>query len=165
MKRLMTIALLLAGLTACAQGRWTTYELQADELTGEPGGKYMKFVNDTLGSVTIREGDDFWMRVESNDGSFYGIYNNTENVAIVHVLCGLYDDKGKLTDKYDGKMHGTEHQNLRSAWLDKDWSYFGQKPVMKKIIAGLKSGGGHARIVIHRVGKPDFDIKVTPFRP
>lgn len=165
MKRLMTIALVLSAvLAASAQGRWTTYELQADELTGEPGGKYMKFVNDTLGSVTVREGDDFWMRVESNSGNFYGIINN-EFVGIVHVLCGLYDDKGKLTEKYDGKLHGTENYNFRSVWLDNGWAYFGQKAVMKRIIAGIKSGGGFARIVIHRVDKPDFDLKVTPFRP
>ena len=165
MKRLMTIALVLSAvLAASAQGKWTTYELQADELTGEPGGKYMKFVNDTLGSVTVREGDDFWMRVESYDGNFYGIYSSTENVGIVRILCGLYDDNGKLVEKYDSKIRGTEHHNFRSVWLDSSWAYFGQKAVMKKIIAGIKSGGGSARIVIHRVDKPDFDLRVTPFQ-
>ena len=163
MKKLLTIALmLLVELTASAQGTWVTYELEVDELTGEPGGKYMKFVNDTIGSVTIHEGDDFWMRVESCNGNFYGIYD-TNRVGIVQMLLGLYDDNGKLLDKYEGKIHGTEHLNFRSVWIDKDWSYFGQKPVLKKIIARMKSGNGYARIVIHRVDMPDFDLKITPY--
>lgn len=132
MKKLLTIALmLLAELTAGAQRAWTTYELEADELTGEPGDKYMKFVNDTIGSVTIRESDDFWMHVESCNGNFYGIYD-PNNVGIVQMRFGLYDSSGKLLDKYDGKIHGTEYLNFRSVWIDKDWSYFGQKPVFEK---------------------------------
>lgn len=154
--------MLLVELTVYAQGTWSTYELKADELTGEPGGKYMKFANDTIGSVTIREGDDFWMKVESYNGYFYGIYD-PNRVGIVQMLFGLYDGNAKLLDKYDGKVHGIEHMNFRFVWVDKDWSYFGQKPVLKKIIAGMKSGTGYARIVIHRVDMHDFDLKITPY--
>ena len=162
MKKLLIIALIMVGMTANAQGIWSMYELQADELIGEPGGKYIKFTNDTIGSVTIREGDDFWMQVESSNGNFYGIYD-PNSVGIVQMLFGLYDGNGNLLVKYDGKIHGTEHTNFRSVWIDKDWAYFGQKPVLKKIIAGMKSGSGYARLVIHRVNMPDFDLKITPY--
>jgi len=53
--------------------------------------------------------------------------------------------------------------NFRSVWIDKNWSYFGQNPVLKKIIADMKSGTGYAQIVIHRVDIHDFDLKITPY--
>ena len=163
MKRLLTIALvLLAGLTAGAQGKWTTYELQADELTGEPGGKYMKFVNDSIGSVTIREGEDLWMEVETCKGCFYGTYQGT--TGYVKALIGIYDGSGKLVEKYDGNIHGVENMNFSVAFVDKDWIYR-QKGVLKKAVAGMKSGVGSVRFVIRRVDLPDFDLIVQPFRP
>lgn len=167
MKRLMTIALgLLAGLTACAQGKWTTYEVLADELTGEPGGKYMKFVNDTIGSVTVREGDDLWMLVETCKGRFYGVLSgNNGTTGHVDVLIGLYDDSGKLVEKNDATLHGIEHLNFSQAFVDTNWMYYhGTKAKLKKAVAGIKSGTGSVRIVIHRVDLPDFDLKVTPFQ-
>ena len=52
MKKLLTIAMmLLAGLTANAQGKWSIVKVEADELKGVKGGESYKFSVDSNNKV------------------------------------------------------------------------------------------------------------------
>ena len=167
MKKLLTIVLLLSSLTTNAQGTWSVFYRQTDELIGEPGGKYYKFSNDTLGSVILREGDEWKLRVESYNGEFYSkVYDGpVKRITAVKVLMGLYDNSGKLQEKLGYEIEGEESQNFRNAWInDDDWIYTpGQRSKFKKMVNGMLLGDGYVRIVIKRMNKPDFDLKVLPY--
>lgn len=159
--------MLVSGIAVNAQGMWSTFNRPADELVGEPGGKYYKFSNDTLGAVIIREGEDWKFRVETYKGSFYAkVYDGpAKRVTAVKVLMGLYDNNGKLVEKLGYEIEGEEHQSYRAAWInDDDWVYTPtHRSKFRKMITGMFSGEGFVRIVIKRMDMPNFDLKIMPY--
>ena len=168
MKKLLTMLLLLfVALATNAQGIWSVFYRQTDELIGEPGGKYYKFSNDTLGSVILKEGDDWKLRVESYNGEFYSkVYDGpAKRLTAVKVLMGLYDKSGKLQEKLGYEIEGDESQSFRNAWInDDDWIYTpGQRSKFRKMVNGMLFGDGYVRIVVKRINKQNFDLKVTPY--
>ncbi len=166
-KLLSLLSMLIISLSLHAQGTWSEFNRQADELIGEPGGKYYKFSNDTLGAVIVREGDDWIFRVESYNGEFYSkIYNGSvKRVTAVNILMGLYDANGKLLEKLDDEIEGEESQSFRIAWTNEDWAYTpGKRAKFRKMVSGMLSGNGYVRIVIKRMNMPAYDFKITPYK-
>lgn len=166
MKNLLTIVLLLLSMKTSAQGTWSSFNVNADELKGEPGGVYYKYAIDTLGAVTMREGEEWKFRIESYHGTFYGIVHDgsVKRIPAVRILMGLYDVNDKLIEKIDNDIEGDENLGYRSAWVNDEWPYTpGQRTKFKKMISGMWSGNGYVRIVIKRINMPDFDLKITPF--
>ena len=70
MKKLITIVLLLAGMTVHAQGTWTTVDTPADELKGEKGGTHYKYIVEGLGEIEIYDWNDWLFKVTTYDGGF-----------------------------------------------------------------------------------------------
>lgn len=168
MKKFLTIALMLfAGLSAVAQGKWSTFNREPDELIGESGGLYYKYSIDSLGSITIREGDDWKFSIESYQGNFYGYtrLRSDKEVGVVHILMGLYDLNGNLLEKVDEGIESDQNMGYHSAWINTDWlNIYGQRNKLKKMVSCMKSGGGYVRIVVKRTNMPDFDMKITPYQ-
>ena len=94
MKKLLTIAmLLLAGLSAGAQGIWTTVETPADELKGEKGGTHYKYSVEGLGEIEIYDWNDWLFKVTTYDGGFNfdeiktkQVYNSNLSVNFPQIL-------------------------------------------------------------------------------
>ncbi len=169
MNKLMTIALLLVGMTASAQGTWTTkFEVQQDMLKDEPGGTYYKYAIDTLGAVIIRQGEEMKFRVESYSGSFCGFLSTTSGgwqVPYVEVRMGLYDGSGKLTEKLVTNIESDYSNGYCSAWPSENWiTTPALRGKFKKMVSGMYSGDGYVRIVIKRMNKPDLDMKIKPLK-
>lgn len=164
MKKLFTISLMLiAWLTACAQGTWSTGMNEADELKGLLGGPYYRYDVEGVGSFILWDWEDWKFRIITDKGKF------EENISsgkwYTSINLGLYSSDGKLTDKLESIIE-VNHSNPNTATIDKNWmAYYGpgRKSKIKKMIRALKSGEGYVRIVCSRVGMQDFDLKITKY--
>lgn len=162
-KVLFMIALLAAGLTAGAQGKWEKVEQAADELTGSKGGTRYWFAVEGMGHMTVWDWDDAQFCLASDGHPFATEVAGT--YIGMKVLVGLYNEAGEMDEKFE-------------MWLDKDRDYpgtvirtrnagtmsnpVGQKKRVNKIFSRLHSGKGYVRIVAARYNAGNFDIKIYP---
>lgn len=176
MKKLLTIALLLVGITANAQkdstttaivqvaqeGMWSTGMNEADELKGTKAGPYYRYDMEGMGSFILWNFDDWNFKIITEKGMFDVWHNNYGNY-YVKVIMGLYTLDGKLIEKFDNTIQA-DHTDGKSAWINKNWLYFpSHRKKLRKMMRTLKSGDGYIRIVCPRKGMPDFDMKVTKY--
>lgn len=180
MKKLLTSAMLLVGLTSGAQGIWTTVETPADELRGEKGGTHYKYSVEGLGEVEIYDWNDWLFKVTTYDGGFVfdeiktkQVYNSDLSVRTVplstpkykcNVLIGLYDQSDALKNKLDLEMEVDQHQKCQNLTINKSWYFYPQTgKKVNKLFKAIREGKGYLRIVAKRKEMPDFDIKITPY--
>ena len=161
MKRLMTIALvLLAGLTACAQGRWTVSHREADELKGEKAQDVYIYDVDGVGSLVVWDWNSPNFRLISERGGFRKMVSGGSTY--VPVTVGFYDENGKLEKRFTINL--LEELNHSGRFIATAERYlFGRKDI-KKTLARLKSGKGYVRMVAMLYNQPDFDLRVTPYQ-
>ena len=181
MNKLLTIMmLLLAGLTAGAQGTWSTTTIVADELKGEKGGTHYKYSVEGLGEVEIYDWNDWLFKVTTYDGGFdfdeirtkqvlnANFTTRTEPLSTpkyqCNVLMGFYDKNNYLKDKLELEMEVDQHQKCQNLTINKSWYFYPQTGrKVKKLFKAMREGKGYLRIVAKRKGMPDFDIKITPY--
>ena len=185
MKKLLTIVLmLLAGITANAQGVWTTIETPADELKGEKGGIHYKYSVEGVGEIEIYDWNDCLVRVRTYEGSFdyqeiksrqvmnYSMGGGVSTQSVPYatprfsstVLIGKYDDNGKLKTKSEEGWEVDRSQNCQNVTVNKKWFFYPQScRKIKKLVKAMQSGDGYVRIVIKRKEMPDFDLIITPY--
>ena len=168
MKKLLTIALMLIGITAYAQGTWTTVKVEADELKGIKGGESYQFSADSIGSVEITDWKKDRITITTNEGVFeyskHEVVNSVTHmnkvVYVSKILIGLYNSEGALQEKLDGESY-FDDENPKSLLVV--GRTFKQTRQMKLMLKALQSGDGYMRIVVKRKEMPDFDLKITPY--
>lgn len=164
MKKLMTIALLLlAGLTASAQGKWSTGMNKGDELKGTKDTPYYLYEVEGMGSFCLWDWKDWSFKITTDKGVF-DVWNNDRGKYWVDITMGLYSLDGKLLDKFSREIEAN-HVNLKSAWMNTDWLYMrSPRGKIKKMFKAVKNGTGYIRIICKRRNSPDFDLKVMPYK-
>ena len=164
MKKLLVITLMmLSGMTATAQGVWSTGMNEADELKGLLGGPYYRYDVEGIGSFILWDWEDWKFRIITDKGKFEEHISSGKWYTSINL--GLYSSDGKLTDKLESIIE-VDHSDPNTATIDKNWmAYYGpgKKSKIKKMIRSLKSGDGYVRIVCSRVGMQDFDLKITKY--
>jgi len=71
MKKLFTIVLMLiAGLTVCAQGTWSTGTIEADDLKDEKGGVFYRYDLEGIGSLILRDWEGWEFKIITESGQF-----------------------------------------------------------------------------------------------
>jgi len=161
MKRLMTIALvLLAGLTACAQGKWSVSHREADELKGQKAQDVYIYEAAGIGSLVVWDWKSPNFRLISEKGMFRKMVSGGNT--FVPVKVGFYDESGKLEKSFTINL--LEELNHSGRYIaTADFYMLGRKDI-KKTLARLKSGKGYVRMLAMLYNQPDFDLKVTPFQ-
>ena len=82
----------------------------------------------------------------------------------VHV--GIYDEHGKMTEKFDmwlDRENNRGNRFVRTRNAGTMSNPMGQKGKVKKIFKALQSGKGFVRIVGARFERGDYDLKILPF--
>ncbi len=163
MKKLFTIALMLiAGMTASAQGTWSTGMNEVDELKGLLGGPYYRYDLEGMGSFVLWDWEDWKFRIVTDKGKFKEQLASSGNY-YVSLFIGLYSLDGKLTEKFDLIIE-PDHSSPYIATINKNWMYFPKhRRKIKKMIRTLKSGDGYVRIVCGRRDMQDFDLTITKY--
>lgn len=171
MKKLFAITLLLlTGLTASAQGQWTTVKVEADELKGVKGGESYQYSVDSIGYIEIADWKKDRIIITTNVGEFEYSKREVANpvthmnkvVYVSKVLIGLYNTEGALQEKLDGESYFDEEGESKSLLVV--GRTFTQARQMKRILKAVRSGEGYLRVVCKRKDLPDFDIKTTPYQ-
>lgn len=171
MKKLFTIILmLLAGITANAQGTWITAKVEADELKGIKGGESYQYLVDNIGYIEITDWKKDRIIITTNEGEFEYSKHEVVNpvtrmnkvVYISKVLIGLYNVEGALQEKLDGESYFDEEGESKSLLVV--GRTFSQTRLMKRILKAVQSGEGYLRVVCKRKDMPDFDIKTTLYQ-
>ena len=159
----MTIALvLLTGLTAGAQGKWSTGMNVADELKGQEAQPYYLYRVDGEGSFVVWDWDDFLFKVNTFKGVFDVWYYESDAVRVAYVTLGLYSLEGKLIDRLDN-LELIADVDGRSAWVNKDGFWYSVRKKIKKMKKALKSGSGYLRLLSPRRGAPELDFNIMPY--
>lgn len=160
MKKLLTIVLmLLAGLTANAQGKWEVVHNEADPMKGEVERDVYIYRVDNVGSVVVWDWSKADFRLITNNGLFNTWATSSSVFAPVKV--GFYDDNGELEKMLTINLV-PEANSMKKRLVTSDF-YFGGRSDIKKIITRMKSGKGYVRIIASRYNESDYDIKITPF--
>ena len=160
MKNLLTIVLLLlASLTAEAQGRWEVVHNEADPMKGEVERDVYIYSADNIGSVVVWDWSKADFRLITNKGLF-NIWVSSGS-AFAPVKVGFYNDSGELEKMFSITLV-PEDNSMKKRLVTSDF-YFGGRGDIKKIISRMKSGKGYVRIIASRYNESDFDIKITPF--
>lgn len=163
MKKILTIAMLLAGLTASAQGTWSIGMNEADELKGYLGGPWYRYDVEGVGGLILWDWNDWTFKFYTEDGAFDVWLNERNGNCFIKVAIGCYTLDGKLIGKFEDRVEA-DHINQKSAWINKKWIYsWSQSKGLKKMLRALKTGEGYMRIVCKRKGAPDFDLKIMPY--
>ena len=163
MKKLMTIALvLLVGLTACAQGKWTYSNFQADELKGQQAYTAYQYEVPGVGSYVSWGWDDPDFRLITQKGIFNEsiCYEWYGSFRAYRVLVGIYDAKGELQDKFYVQMYKESSGPGDKIHLS---SMKKQRKLAKKIAKALSDGDGFVRFVCARYSQSDFDLTVPHY--
>lgn len=170
MKKLLTIAMmLLAGLTANAQGKWSIVKVEADELKGVKGGESYKFSVDSVGTIVIGDWKKDRIVITTNEGEFEYSKNEVVNrvtninkvVYVSKVLIGLYNNDSELQEKLDGESYfdGEHPKSLLVVGRT-----FTQTRQIKHMLKAVQTGTGCLRVVIKRKNMADFDIRTTKYQ-
>ena len=171
MKKLFAITLLLlTGLTASAQGQWTTVKVEADELKGVKGGESYQYSVDSIGYIEIADWKKDRIIITTNVGEFEYSKREVVNpvthlnkiVYVSKVLIGLYNREGALQEKLDGESYFEEEGDSKSLLVV--GRTFTQARQMKRMLKAVQSGGSSLRVVCKRKNMPDFDIKTTLYK-
>ena len=143
------------------QGRKT---IEADELKDEKGGVFYRYDLEGVGSVILRDWKDWEFKIITESGEFDSFEMNDEISHGIFYTFGYYNDDNKLEFKFKDDRLEVDHNNKKSAWINKKWTHdFYNKNKIKKAFCALKEGKGYVRIVYARKSAPDFDLKVTPY--
>lgn len=162
MKKLLTIALLFAGLTASAQGVWITGVTEPDNLKGIPERTYYQYDVEGVGSFILFDWDDWTFHIFTDKGTFDV---RPENSGSLPILMGLYTPDGQLIEKLETTI-AANYTTRTSAWVNKEWWYLhNPKKKIKRMLQALKTGEGYVRIVCKRQGviNQDFDLTITKY--
>ncbi len=90
MKKLLTIGmLLLAGLTAKAQGVWSTGVIEGDALKGTPTRTYYQYDVEGMGSFILFDWEDWYFHIFTDKGTFDVQYSSSVGHHISFSM-GLY---------------------------------------------------------------------------
>ena len=162
MKKLLAIALLLfAGLTASAQGTWSTGMNEADELKGFLGGPYYRYDVEGMGAFVLWDWEDWKFRILTDKGTFY-VQSGSVGKYVSYTM-GLYTLDGQLTDKLENWIEA-DNTSYNTATINTNWWYtHSPKKKIKKMLQALKSGEGYVRIICKRNNMQDFDLKITKY--
>lgn len=169
MKKVMnTMLMLLAVLTASAQGEWQKTMTEADELKGEKARTVYIFSQQGVGDFIVWDFNDYQFRLVSEElfNTEAGYSRYTGSYAGQSILIGLYDDNSKLIEKFTlwlDKEDNKAGRFLRTRDRGTMNNPVGQKKKVKKMFTHLLSGSGYVRIVAERYNNTDFDLKITPF--
>ena len=159
----MTIALLLlAGLTAGGQGKWTYSNLPADELKGQQAYTAYQYEVPGVGSYVSWGWDDPDFRLITQKGIFNEsiCYEWYGSFRAYRVLVGIYDGKGKLQDKFYVQMYKESSglgDKIHLSAMKK------QQKLGKKISKALSNGDGYVRFICARYSQSDFDLTVPHY--
>lgn len=171
MKKLLTIALmLLAGLTAGAQGTWTTGMTAGDELKGTKPKPYYYYEVPGMGEFVSWTWEDAYFRLISEhpfqvwEKTLLFQNGNQVNTGELYVpmTAGIYDKNGKLEKKVEFNMIVEDNTGNRQIHTYKFYGMSGRGK-LRKIISKIRSGEGYVRFVAGRAGMSDFDLTVTPY--
>lgn len=165
-KVLLTIVLLLAGLTAGAQGKWTVTEQQADELTGQEAGRVYSFTSPGMGTLVVWDWNTPQFRIVGDEVFGVRFASGSSALRGLTIMVGIYDDAGALTDKFEMWLDAERQRNdqfIRTRDAGTMSNPMGQKKKVRKIFDALQSGKGYVRIVAPRYNRTDFDMKITPY--
>lgn len=164
MKKLLTIALLLVGMTASAQGQWTTGMTKGDDLKGTKDSPYYLYEVEGEGYFVVWDWEDWKFKFGTVKGTFDVWYYNTTANRFIEPVIGLYSMDGQLIEKFEDQLQA-DHINKKTAWINKSWPYrSAQKKKIKRMLRALKDGEGYLRIVCKRRGAPEFDFVVQPYK-
>lgn len=158
-KMFFIITLLLAAVTASAQGEWQTITTEADELKGTHGGDVCIYEIKGTGSFVVWDWNDPQIRITSDNGIF-----NMKG-GWLKTLVGIYNGSGKMKEKFElwlGEEDGSGYRYART--INKGMIPPGQKKKVKKIFDALLSGEGFVRIIAPIYDKADFDMKIIPYQ-
>ena len=169
MRKLLTITLMLVGMTAYAQGAWRTVKVEADELKGIKGGESYQFSVDSIGSIEITDWRKDRIVITANSGEFEyskqevvnSVTHMNKTVYVSKVLIGLYNSEEALQEKLDGESY-FDGENPKSLLVV--GRTFTQTRQIKRMLKIVQSGDCYLRIVCKRKDMPDFDIKTTPYQ-
>ena len=121
MKKLLAIALLLfAGLTASAQGTWSTGMNEADELKGFLGGPYYRYDVEGMGAFVLWDWEDWKFRILTDKGTFY-VQSGSVGKYVSYTM-GLYTLDGQLTDKLENWIEA-DNTSYNTATINTNWWY------------------------------------------
>lgn len=163
MKRMMTIALvLLAGLTASAQGKWTYSNYQADELKGQEAYTAYQYEVPGVGSYVSWGWKDPDFRLITARGIFEEsvCYEWYGSFRACRVLVGIYNAKGELQEKFYVQMYKESSglgDKIHLSAMKK------QQKLGKKISKALSEGDGFVRFICSRFSQSDFDLAVPHY--
>ena len=165
MKRMMIIfAAVIWLLPLSAQGVWTVEHLDGDELKGQEAGDVYVYTMPDMGSFILRSFDVYQFRLTSDVCQFDIEHVGALSGVTVHV--GIYDEQGKMTEKFDmwlDRENNKGNRFVRTRNAGTMSNPMGQKGKVKKIFKALQSGKGFVRIVGARFEHVDYDLKILPF--
>ena len=155
--------LLLIGLTADAQGKWTATRYAADELTGQAAYTAYNYTESGNGSYISWGWDDPAFRLITEKGIFeesicyawYGQYR------AVRVLVGIYNAQGELQDKFYVEMYKESSSPGDKIHLS---SMKKERKKAKKIAKALSEDKGLVRFICSRYSQSNFEIVVPYYR-
>ena len=162
--------LLLAVITASAQGVWEKTVTEADELKGEVASDVYVYKVDGLGRLILWGWDTYQFRLVSEEAQFNidsGYSRYTGSYAGVDIMVGIYDESGKMVDKFKmwlDRESNLANQVVRTRNAGTMSNPVGQKGKVKKIFKVLNGGKGYVRIVTERFQTTDFDMKIVPYK-
>lgn len=160
MKKLLTIALLLVGLTASAQGKWTVSHRKADPMKNQDARDVYIYESPGIGSVVVWDWDKADFRLITEREPFYVQYSG--GMRIVPIRAGLYDERGNLGKMYDIQLVPEENTNNR--WITTSGFYYFGRGNIRKVMKHMKSGKGYVRFLGTLYNNNDFDINVRPYQ-
>lgn len=163
MKKLLTIALLLlVGMTAGAQGKWTYSNYPADALTGQQAYTAYMYEVPGVGSYVSWGWDDPDFRLITANGIFSEsiCYEWYGSFRAYRVLVGIYTAKGELKEKFYVQMYKENSSLGDKIHLS---SMKKQRKLAKKISKALSDGDGFVRFVCARHSQGDFDFTVPHY--
>lgn len=163
MKKLLTITmLLLMGLTAGAQGKWTATRFAADELTGQGAYTAYQYNEPGKGSYISWGWDDPDFRLITEKGIFQEsvCYAWFGQYKAVRVLVGIYNTQGELQEKFYIEMYKESSSLGDKIHLS---SMKKERKKAMKIAETLSGNNGAVRFICSRYSQSDFDIIVPYF--
>ena len=144
MKKLLSIVLLLlAGLTASAQGTWRVSHREADPMRNQEEGDVYIYDAPGIGSMVVWDWDKADFRLITEQGIFRTWANSTS--VYVPAKVGFYDLYGNLEEMVTVFL--VPERNKMNRFISTASFYmFGRKSI-RKIFKHLKSGKGYVRFV------------------
>lgn len=168
MKKVITLLMMLvAGMTASAQGEWATYHIEGDELKGIQEKDMMAYTVPGVGSFAISDFNEYQFALVCDDGLFNTYYDRVAGTNGLLINVGIYDESDHLVEKFNMWLDlrdNTSHKIVKTRNAGTMSNPIGQKGKVKKIFKALQEPSGYVRIVAERYNYTDFDIKISPYK-